>query len=310
MQIISRTNLPVQSFLNGRDVLQIGCRSTSDWVVGYSRNTSAAVDSFAKSIGVTHSELATTLTITSARWFDSTRKRYSAATAPTSSCAHSSAGNQGLSVPPRNVSAQTPCVVRIGDLRLLDRAMAGSVDTFRFWNKTLRFDCAYCDEVIQDGSYAFGIVRDMLIRDCYFRYLPKDTLSNLDAVVDLGANRGMFSTLAASSARHVLSVEAHPPLGDDVAHDHVDLSELLDRHSFDTVDLMKIDIERSEFALFEHPGWLHRVKQVCMEVHNKCGDVQRILSCVQSHGFSIILSDSDLLRVGAEDNFEFIYAWR
>lgn len=232
-----------------------------------------------------------------------------------------------------------PDVVRIGDLRPLDRAMARSVDTFRFRNKTLRFDCAYCDEVIQDGSYAFGIVREILIRDCYFRYLPKDTLSNLDTVVDLGANRGMFSTLAATSARRVLSIEAEPAfrqviernarinafehvvvetvfigaggtLGDDAAHDHVDLSELLDRHGFETVDLMKIDIEGSEFALFEHPGWLHRVKRFCMEVHNKCGDVQRILSCVQSHGSSIILADSDLRRVGAEDNFEFIYAWR
>lgn len=232
-----------------------------------------------------------------------------------------------------------PAIMQAGDLRPLDRAMADSGDLFRFRGKTLRFDCAYCDSVIQDGSYAFGIVREILIRDCYLRYLPPDTLDDLDAVVDLGANRGLFSTLAAAFARRVLSVEAEPAfqpviehnaringfnhvtvetvfvgaggaLGKAAAHDHVDLRELLDRHGFNTVDLLKMDIEGSEFALFAHPDWLPRVRRLCMEVHRHCGDVRQIVRCLETHGFNLAFADSNLRPVQPDDTFEFLYAWR
>lgn len=234
---------------------------------------------------------------------------------------------------------KSPSIVQAGDLRPLDQAMAGR-DTFHFRGKALRFDCAYCDTNIQDGSYAFGIVREILIRDCYLRYLPANTLDNLGAVVDLGANRGMFSILAAAFAHCVLSVEAEPAfrsviehnarlngfehvrvesvfvgaggtLGEAVvANDQVNLSELLDRHQFNTVDLLKMDIEGSEFALFEHPDWLTRVKRICMEVHRNFGDVRRIVNCLEIHGFSIVCANSDLQRVDAMDTCEFLYAWR
>lgn len=232
-----------------------------------------------------------------------------------------------------------PSIVQAGDLRPLDQAMAGGNDTFHFRGKALRFDCAYCDKNIQDGSYEFGIVREILIRDCYFHYLPADTLEDLGTVVDLGANRGMFSVLAAAFAQRVLSIEAEPAfrpviehnaringfdhvtvetvfvgaggaLEDGTAKDHVDLKELLDRQEFNTVDLLKIDIEGSEFALFEHPDWLPRVKRICMEVHRDYGDVQQIVTSLETHGFSVVFANSNLQRVGAMDTCEFFYAWR
>ena len=60
-------------------------------------------------------------------------------------------------------------------------------------------------------------------------------------------------------------------LGDEAEHDQVDLNELLDRHGFNTVDLLKMDIEGSELALFEHPDWLPRIGRICMEVHRNYG---------------------------------------
>lgn len=232
-----------------------------------------------------------------------------------------------------------PSIMRTGDLRPLDQAMANRGNTFRFRSKTLHFDCIYCDAIIQDGSYAFGIVREILIRDCYLRYLPSDTLNDLVTVVDLGANRGMFSILAAAFAQRVLSIEADPAfrpviehnaringfdhvavetmfigaggaLGDVVAHSHIDLNELLDHHGFNAIDLVKIDIEGSEFALFACPDWLPRVRRICMEVHRNYGDVQQIVKALEAQGFSIAYANSNLQRIGAASACEFLYAWR
>ncbi len=231
-----------------------------------------------------------------------------------------------------------PAIARAGDLRPLDRAMSDLGDQFRFRGRTLRFDCAYSDALIKDGSYAFGIVREILIRDCYFRYLPEDTLEGLGNVVDLGANRGMFTTLAAASAERVLSIEANPAfrpviehnarvngfdhvtvetvfvgsggsMADDI-HEEVDLAVLLDRRGFDQVDLLKMDIEGSEFALFSHPEWLPRVQRICMEVHRAHGSVEQIRSCLEEHGFHLAFADSSLRQVGPMDRYEFLYAWR
>lgn len=231
-----------------------------------------------------------------------------------------------------------PAIARAGDLRPLDRAMSDLGDKFHFRGRSLRFDCAFSDALINDGSYAFGIVREILIRDCYFQYLPQDAYEGLGDVVDLGANRGLFTTLAAASAERVLSIEADPAfrpvivhnaringfdhvtvetvfvgsggsLGD-CAHEEVDLAALLDRHGFDRVDLLKMDIEGSEFALFSHPDWLPRVQRICMEVHRAHGDVAQIRSCLKEGGFHLAFADSNLRPVGPTDAYEFLYAWR
>jgi len=48
----------------------------------------------------------------------------------------------------------------------------------------------------------------------------------------------------------------------------VALGDVLDTHRFERVDLLKIDIEGSEFSLFEGEcGWLDRVQRITMEVH-------------------------------------------
>jgi hypothetical protein len=231
-----------------------------------------------------------------------------------------------------------PAIVRAGDLRPLDQSMGSKAEAFRFGGRELRFDCAFADDVIRDGSFAFGIVREILIRNCYFKYLPQDTLIGLERVVDLGANRGMFSILSAVFAKHILSIEANPAFRPVIMHNaqingfghievdtvfvgaggsvggkrykHEDLSALLDRHGFASVDLLKMDIEGSEFALFEDPAWLARVRRLCMEVHPEYGPPQKIVNCLRAHGFSMAFADSCLRRVRPDQEFDFLYAWR
>lgn len=229
-----------------------------------------------------------------------------------------------------------PAIAKRGDLRPLDQAM-GELDTFRYGERAFRFDCAFADRVIHDGSFAFGIVREILIRDCYLKYLPAGSLSSIDTVLDLGANRGVFSMLGAAFANKVLSVEANPDFRPVIEHNaringfnHIsvesvlvgtggvlgaskyrkeDLSSLLDRHRIEIVDLMKMDIEGSEFALFEDDGWLRRVRRLCMEVHPRHGEPAKIVDSLRAHGFTMAFADGDLRRVGPEQEFEYLYAW-
>jgi hypothetical protein len=237
------------------------------------------------------------------------------------------------------LARELPAIARMKDLRPLDRAMGSATDTFRYRGRTLRFDCAFADDVIRDGTYAFGIVREILIRDCYLRHLPRDTLTDLDSVVDLGANRGMFSMLSATFARRVLSVDANGSfrpviehnaringfahitietafvgaggaLGREAGDGRTDLSTLLDRHRFDAVDLLKVDIEGSEFALFESAGWLSRVRRLCMEVHAGWGRPEHIASHLRALGFNVTCADGDLRRLDSAHACEFLYAWR
>src|ERR1700682_4512062 len=62
-----------------------------------------------------------------------------------------------------------------GDLRPLDKAMGRySIRKFKFRDSTFIFDCTFCDELLLEDSFAFGIVRELYIRDCYFKFLPKN----------------------------------------------------------------------------------------------------------------------------------------
>jgi hypothetical protein len=229
-------------------------------------------------------------------------------------------------------------IARAGDLRPLDRAMAGATSSFQFAGRRIRFDCAFADRLIHDGTYAFGIVREILVRDCYLKHLPADTLHDLGRVVDLGANRGMFTVLAAAFARQVLSIDADARFRPVIEHNaringfgHIsvdtafvgaggalgagaragaDLSDILGRHGLETVDLMKMDIEGSEFALFRQPAWLRRVRRLSMEVHPRHGDPQEIVACLREHGFAMAFADGDLQQVASEAAFAYLYAWR
>lgn len=56
----------------------------------------------------------------------------------------------------------------------------------------------------------------------------------------------------------------------------VDINTLIGRSGFDLVDLLKIDIERSEIDLFSHDckQWLKKVRNLAIELHDKeCEDV-------------------------------------
>ena len=228
-----------------------------------------------------------------------------------------------------------PEVLRTRGLLAVDRAMGSGPIRVRFGRRRFTIDCRRTDELIRDGTFTFGIIRELVFRNCYLRYRVASVADNAATVLDLGANRGVFSVMMATSAERVIAVETLPKfveainvnmrangftnyaiensfvgeggLFDDVKQATISMTQLLEKYHLDTIDLVKIDIEGSEYSLFRDAQWLDRVGAICMEVHPDLGDVQEILDELTRHGFSFDVTDHTF-RTSVPSQAEFIYA--
>lgn len=231
-----------------------------------------------------------------------------------------------------------PSVFAARDLKPVDRAMGPIASRFYVRGRAFRFDCAKADEGCRDGTYAFGIAREVFIRNCYLRHHRKDLIETCRTVVDLGANRGAFSSMMTPFATRIVAVEANSSLVPIIQHNLrlngiteprveavfvgaggdmaavgsavVALSTLFDRHDLQVVDFLKIDIEGSEFGLFQAPSWLSRVQNLSMEVHPKHGDPQVILEVLENAGFGVTMADENLKVVPLSTACTYLYASR
>jgi FkbM family methyltransferase len=91
----------------------------------------------------------------------------------------------------------------------------------------------------------------------------------------------------------------------------VSVPELMSRYRIDRVDLLKVDIEGGEFAVFsegEDLGWLEKVDQMVMEVHPQWGDVAGLVDRLGLYGYSVELRDNAGARVtSAKEPFDYAY---
>jgi FkbM family methyltransferase len=172
-----------------------------------------------------------------------------------------------------------------------------------------------------------------------------------DVVVDLGCNVGVFTVLAACAGRSVLAVEAqaglvgeaestlqmngcadrarivHALVGADSGFFHADprlvddpwigdppritMSDLL--VNLPVVDLLKVDIEGSEFALFsEEPNlsWLTGVRRITMEVHPEFGCASSLSSTLAARGFRFQFVTNHGASTENLDEIGYLFAWR
>jgi FkbM family methyltransferase len=180
----------------------------------------------------------------------------------------------------------SPNIVRQRSLLPADEAMPGSTYVFRVLPGE---QPVTIDTTVDSGdTNIFTGAREMYCRRVYLSQ-PGFTVHPGDTVIDLGANIGLFTSLAAVSAAKVLAVEAQSgflPLianlldlnglthkvtihlglvgggsglfsTQDFPATHwgtepptLAMSALLMENSIETVDFLKIDIEGSEFDLF------------------------------------------------------------
>ncbi len=65
------------------------------------------------------------------------------------------------------------------------------------------------------------------------------------------------------------------------------MKELFRKYDLKNVDLMKTDIEGSEFELFDETDWLAAVGAISMELNHDYGDAQAALAALSKHGFEV-----------------------
>ena len=115
-----------------------------------------------------------------------------------------------------------------------------------------------------------------------------------------GAETGALSTLAPRQESSAWS--------DDVGS--VTMSELLGLSSFDCIDLMKMDIEGSEFSAFETAAtWLPSVNRLVMEAHAEWGPPAQIIDQLEAAGFRTTLFNRYSRRVTERDDaVQYVFA--
>lgn len=234
------------------------------------------------------------------------------------------------------VAQSVPLAVRRRSMKAIDEVVGQRLGemTVRHQGVAVRFNCAETDVAYEDGTYEFGAIRELCIADCYGRHLPSSVLKRPGTAVDLGANRGVFtSILLAHGTRNVLAVEMNPELRD-VFERNVDRNRhgpeqrvLLINQKIESggdvlehlgrmsnaeqrVSLLKMDIEGSERLLFAETAWLGSIDAITMEVHPQLGaDPIDIIQKLTAAGFTSVASDTNF-EVCPPSVASYIAAWR
>jgi FkbM family methyltransferase len=216
-----------------------------------------------------------------------------------------------------SVARHAPQIFQAKTLRPADRFMESTVVKVTVSGVTLRIKGA-----------DFSGARELYGRQVYFAngfFIKRGC-----KVVDLGANVGLFSLLAAKLGAVVISVEAQNGFISEITGNlqrngcfanihwgmvgsggllvdstvtHTAMTELPPSLDMDaliptSVDFLKCDIEGSEFALFQSAGtWLNKVIRIAMEVHLDYGDPLELQRSLQMRGFAVKLMNNQLKPV-------------
>ena len=220
-------------------------------------------------------------------------------------------------------AAHAPDVLRDKTLTKIDVAMSRQI-VVQFNSSRLVLPLSEIDGLLQarNDNPTFGNVREIYGRNCYLSHLPLKNPQRI--VLDLGANRGMFSLLALVhlGATMVVGVEPVPlylpvykllleanrclsqstprytrfisspseELRD--PQRNVSILTIMKEQGIERFDLAKMDIEGGEKAIFEEPEWLSSVNNLTMELHpHLVGDLSHIPAALNHYGFQYRLLD-------------------
>lgn len=230
-------------------------------------------------------------------------------------------------------------VLRTGKLTSVDAAMSRNMTVY-FGKVRLVLPLADIDQLLRlrDDNPTFGNVRELYARNCYLSRLHLNKPQR--TVLDLGANRGMFSLLAllALEAELVVGVEptvhystiferlleanhcdplrapryarfiSSPSVERNYPSQNVSIQTILREQNIERIDLVKMDIEGHEKVVFDEPEWLANVDNLSMELHPQlAGDLSMIPEALRRYGFDYVLTDQDGNPAGI-DSGTFLFA--
>jgi hypothetical protein len=213
---------------------------------------------------------------------------------------------------------QSSAILKTKKLTALDAEMSRNM-TIYFGKVPIVMPLADIDSILalHDDNPTFGNVREIYARNCYFDHLR--LTPPLHTVLDLGANRGMFSILALIALDSQITigvepVEVYEPIhrlllevnGCDLCRGprykrfisspsteqqdpdrNVSIKTILREQKIDHLNLVKIDIEGHEEDLFSEPEWLAQVDNITMELHPQfVSDLSPIPRALEQHGFN------------------------
>ncbi|MEM9062014.1 MAG: FkbM family methyltransferase [Pseudomonadota bacterium] len=213
-------------------------------------------------------------------------------------------------------------ILRRRNLQPADAAMSGTARVaFRGRSVIVPFSDTDRANTISGDSPTFSGIREILCDEVYLRGFSK--LGSLETFVDLGANRGMVSLMAAAGLGipKVCAVEAQAPysacfdvlaeangLSPDQRNrvvkfagavdddETITVDGLCQQFGVESIDFLKCDIEGGENAvvLDGAPPFLHRVRLIAMELHPEAGTrTAEIVDEMTSAGFHVCLTDPD-----------------
>lgn len=223
----------------------------------------------------------------------------------------------------KETALNAPSILRTRKLTSVDLGMSRDI-VINFDGSHLRLPLREMDRMLAAGhdNPSFGNVRELYARNCYLRYLS--IKRPMRAVLDLGANRGMFSLLALVhiGADIVVGVEPMSKYDEifnlllDVNNcsggrapryrkfigspsnecanreNYVCVTTIMSEQSIDRFDLVKIDIEGGENDLFMEPEWLRHVDNITMEIHPQMVvDLSHIPAALEEYGFTYRMMD-------------------
>jgi hypothetical protein len=217
-------------------------------------------------------------------------------------------------------ASHAPEILRTKRLASIDVAMSRNM-TIRLGDRRLALPLGDIDRLLapHNDNPTFGNVREMYARNCYLQRL--NVKGPLRTVLDLGANRGMFSVFAlvALGADRAIGIEPNP-VYEPVARlllqanqrdpgeapryvkfvsspsaerenpaSNISIQTILREQKVERFGFVKMDIEGHEKQLFGEPGWLESVDTLAMELHpHFAGDLSLIPAALERYGFRYI----------------------
>lgn len=234
--------------------------------------------------------------------------------------------------------ANCPEILKSRKLTAVDKSMSRNL-TIHFESHQISLPIAEVDAVLaaRKDNPTFGNVREIYARNCYLRHLRAK--KPFRSVLDLGANRGVFTLFALMvlDAEIAIGVEpiseydsafklllkanhcdgkrtprygkfvSSPAVERENPTECVSIQSILQEQGLEKFNLVKMDIEGNEWIVFSEPEWLSQVDNLCMELHPHTGDQSLISRALDQYGFKYIVTDQHGNAASGKDA-TFLYA--
>jgi hypothetical protein len=216
---------------------------------------------------------------------------------------------------------ELPKIVADRNLKSVDQSVGFSNIQVGYRGAQIKLPLGFIDKQLnapEDENCAFGNVREIYVDDVYLRRFKP--LPAMRVVMDLGANRGVFSVAAKLSLQASMVIGVEPEEKYQLVFESIcgangilaacmpritkcvswydgteclSIITILNGLKLNEVDFVKCDIEGSEYDLItRNNSWLPKVKWLAVELHNPNRNPE-LVDAFRNRGFEVVFTDSN-----------------